>query len=51
MPVVAALLALAVFKEPIVPWQMAGMLVVVVAVVKIAMRTDQMKIGLTGHPS
>ncbi len=50
MPVVAALMALAVFKEPIVPWQVVGMLVVLVAVVKIAMRTGQMKIDLTGHP-
>lgn len=43
MPAVAALVALAVFGEPIVPWQVAGIVVVVLAVVKVVVRTDQMK--------
>ena len=44
MPIVAALGALAVFGEPIVMWQGLGMLIVLVAVSRVAMRTGSMEL-------
>ena len=50
MPVVAAVVALVAFGEPIVSWQAVGMLLVVVTVGKIAVRTGQMEIRFPARP-